>query len=346
MLEPTTSAPDQVPATTPSDQVRQLMMGGWASQVVFVLAGLGIPDQLADGHQEAEAVADAAGTDPDATRRLLRAAATLGLVSEAGRGRYRLTELGECLCSDSSGSVREQALSWGTPASWRLCGSLGQAIRTGRPTTPDVLGGSFWEYFADHPDEGAQFSRAMGQQSAQAAADVAAAISPSGYRRIADIGGAHGDLLMALLSEAPQSRGLLVDLPQVIDGARQRVAGSPLAGRIELCRGDFFHEVPEADLYLLKWILHDWDDEQARLILSTCRRAAAPGARLLVVEMVLPDPWAPSPAHLFDLAMLTLLGGRERSEPEYHALLEAAGWSPEKTIPTPGRFTVLQAAAC
>lgn len=332
------------PVRSAPEQVLDLMLGAWAARVTFVLAETGLPDLLAAGPRPAAELASAAGTHPAATPRLLRAAATVGLVSEVD-GRYALTELGDCLRSDVPGSLREQALAYGSPVSWRLCGELGRSVHTGQSAAPAVLGRSLWDYYASNQAEGAHFSRAMGEQSARVAADVAVAVDPPGYRRIADIGGAHGDLLAALLDRAPEARGILVDLPAVIEAARPRFAGSSLADRVELRAGDFFDRVPPADLYLLKWILHDWDDAAAERILTVCRAAAAPGARLLVVEMLVPEPWRPSPVHLFDLAMLVLLGSRERTEPEYADLLARAGWRLEKTTPTSGPFQVLQAVA-
>jgi hypothetical protein len=330
-------------AGSAADQMQRLLIGGWAAQVVFVLAELGVPDRLAAGPLPAAAVAGAVGSHPDATRRLLRAAATIGLLSEVDGTGFRLTALGDCLRSDAPGSAREQALAYGTPTTWRLCGELGHAVRTGEPAPPRLLGGSLWDYYAAHPDEGEHFSRAMGEQSARVAAEVAALVEPDRYRRIADIGGAHGDLLTALLHRAPRARGVLFDRPEVVAAARPRLTASPLAGRIELCPGDFFGRVPEADLYLLKWVLHDWDDLAAGRILTACRQAAAPGAHLLVVEMLLPEPGTPSPVPLFDLVMLVLLGSRERTEAEYAGLLSAAGWRLAGVTPTAGQFHVLRA---
>ncbi|GAA2886421.1 hypothetical protein GCM10020220_090760 [Nonomuraea rubra] len=174
---------------------------------------------------------------------------------------------------------------------WRLVGDFEHSVRTGGPVAPAVLGHSFWEHLATHPEEAEHFALGMGEQSAQVAADVAATVDPSAYERLVDVGGAYGVLLTALLEKAPSATGVLFDRPPVIEAAGQRLKGSPLAGRIDLVGGDFLEEVPKGDLYLLKWILHDWDDEQAVRILATCRRAAAPGARLLVVEMLLPEPW-------------------------------------------------------
>jgi hypothetical protein len=241
--------------------------------------------------------------------------------------------------------MREQALTFGTPTMWQLVGRLDHAVLTGESPAPEILGGSLWDYFNDHPAEALHFSRAMGEQSARAADDVAAVVDASRYARIVDVGGAHGDLLAAVLAKAPDAKGVLFDRPPVIEQARQALVGSSLGSRLELVGGDFFAHLPAGDLYLLKWILHDWDDEHAQQILAAIGRAAPAGARLMVVEMLLPEPWAPSPVHLFDLSMMVLLGSRERTEKEYDVLLAAAGWELEKVTPTSGLFNVLQAVA-
>ncbi|MEV0999442.1 methyltransferase [Nonomuraea sp. NPDC050202] len=330
---------------TPAEHVQRLLSGFWHSQIIFVLARLRVADELAAGPRPAQDLAAAVGAHPGALLRLLRAAATVGLMTETGPDRYRLTEAGECLRSDSPTAIRELAVAYGSPTVWRLVGDFEQSVRTGGPVAPAVLGHSFWEHLATHPEEAEHFALGMGEQSAQVAADVAAAVDPSAHQRLVDVGGAYGVLLAALLEKAPAATGVLLDRPPVIEAARQRLQGSPLAGRIDLVGGDFLEEVPKGDLYLLKWILHDWDDEHAVRILATCRRAAAPGARLLLVEMLLPEPWAPSPVHLSDLAMLVLLGGRERTRSQYGDLLGAGGWEPEEVTSTSGRYSILQAAA-
>ncbi|AQZ65180.1 O-methyltransferase [[Actinomadura] parvosata subsp. kistnae] len=330
-------------ASSPAEHVHRLLSGFWHSQIIFVLARLRVADELAAGPRSAHDVAAAVGADPGALLRVLRAAATLGLMAETEPDHYRMTEAGACLRSDSPTAIRELAVAYGSPTVWRLVGDFEHAVRTGGPVAPALLGHSFWEHLATHPEEAEHFALGMGEQSAQVAADVAAAVDPSAYERLVDVGGAYGVLLLALLDKAPSATGVLLDRPPVIEAARRRLEGSPLADRIDLVGGDFLEEVPKGDLYLLKWILHDWDDEDAVRILAACRRSAAPGARLLLVEMLLPEPWAPSHVHLSDLAMLVLLGGRERSRSQYAELLRAGGWEPEEVTPTSGRYSILQA---
>ncbi|MGH3316659.1 MAG: methyltransferase [Nocardioidaceae bacterium] len=195
------------------------------------------------------------------------------------------------------------------------------------------------------PEEGAEFSRAMGEVASYTSEVVAGAVDPAEQGTILDLGGAHGDLLTGLLQRAPHASGVLFDLPQVIDRARRRVEGSPASDRLHLVGGDFFETVPSADVYVLMRILHDWDDAEAHRILAACRRDAPTTARMLIVETLVPDPWAPSPAHLFDLAMLVLQGGREPTEPEYRALLAGAGWRLRSVSSTSTAYTLLEATA-
>jgi hypothetical protein len=332
-------------APSPADQVQQLVWSALSSQVVVVLARLGVADALARGSRDVADVATAVGADPEGLLRLLRAGATLGLLTEDGGDRYGLTDLGESLRRDAPDSARDRVLAFGTPMRWRLMADLEQAVRTGHTTAHEVIGGSIWDHYTEHPEEGAEFSRAMGEVASYTSDVVAAAVDPAERGTVLDLGGAHGDLLTGLLHRAPHAVGVLFDLPQVIDRARRRTDGSPVSDRLQLVGGDFFEKVPSADIYVLMRILHDWDDAEAHRILSTCRRDAPPTARMLIVETLVPDPWAPSPAHLFDLAMLVLQGGRERTEPEYRALLAGAGWQLISVSSTRTAYTLLEATA-
>lgn len=330
---------------TPQAQVMRLLQGYWVAQTTAVLASLGIADQLASGPRPVDRLAETCGVRPRLLLRLLRAGAELGLVAETEPDSYRLTELGECLRTDAPLSLREYALGLVAPGHWEPWGRFEEALRTGEATAPQVLGMPMWDYYAVHTDEGDHFSRAMGELSAMAMAEVTGVIDASTAGVVVDVGGAYGPLLAKLLEQNPQARGILFDLPSVVDRARLQVSESPLAGRIDVVGGDFFQEVPGGgDLYVLKSILHDWDDEHAIRILTSCRRAAPRGSRLLVIEMVVPEPWAPSPVHLIDLNLLVMMGGVERTQSEYAALLVGSGWELQRASPT-GLFSVLEAVA-
>jgi hypothetical protein len=181
-------------------------------------------------------------------------------------------------------SLREYTLEVVAPGHWAPWGELEDAVRTGHPTAPRILGAPVWDHYADHPEEGEHFSLAMGELSAMASADVAAVVDVPPSATIVDVGRAHGALLTGLLEKAPDARGVLIDRPAVVEAARARLDRSGVGQRIEPVAGDFFEGVPAGDPYLLKQVLHDWDDERACDILAACRHTAHPESRVLVVE--------------------------------------------------------------
>ncbi len=329
-------------------RVLEMIQGYWVSQICGAVARLGLPDHLLDGPRDVLELAGLTASDPDGLGRLLRAAATVGLFTELENERFELTTLGAQLAtSDAVGSLGDLAIALTAPGHWLPYGRLLEAVVTGQPQARQALGTDPWSYYGSHPEERWHFARAMGAISMQAAEAVARHYDASRFRRIVDVGGSQGVLLTGLLQAAPAASGVLFDLPEVIDGARERLATSDLADRVELVGGDFFEHVPAGgDLYLLKSILHDWDDERALRILRNVQHAAAPGARLAVIEVLLPHEPGPSRAHLGNLLMLVELGGRERTLDHYADLLDRAGFELQQTIPVPipaWPFTVVEA---
>jgi SAM-dependent methyltransferase len=210
--------------------------------------------------------------------------------------------------------------------------------------TREALGMELFDWYAQNPEEAGFFNAAMGNLSALAANELVRVYDVSGVRTVADVGGAHGVLLAAVLKANPAARGILFELPHVIATAGEELAAQGLAKRCELVSGDFFAAVPEgADLHLLKQIVHDWDDERATQLLQNCHRALTPAGKLLLVEMVVPADNRPDLAQAMDLNMLVLLGGRERTEEEYQRLLQGAGFRLERVIPTHSPFSVIEA---
>lgn len=339
---PISSADDSRPS--PALQLIQMIEGYWLSQVVYVAAKLGIPDRLANGAKTIEALAMETESDKDSLYRLLRACACFGLLKEEKERTFLLAPLGELLKSNKTGSLRDYAIGVVGPGHWLTFGNLEQAIKSGQPQSKHALGMELWEYYAQHEQESLHFSRTMGYLSQAAALDVVANYDASKAKRIVDVGGSHGMLLSELLKAVPTAMGVLFDLPNVIDQARQAVESLGLKDRVSLVSGDFFQAVPSGgDLYLLKQILHDWDDANCLKLLKNIHQAAEPESKLLVVEMLVPDKPEPSLVPLTDLAMLVLLGGRERSGHDYQLLLANAGFHLERTIPTNGLFSVIEA---
>ena len=331
----------------PSVAMMGLITGYWVSQAVGVAAHLGVADQLRTGPRHNDDLARAVGANPQALYRVLRLLASMGVFAEVAPGSFGLTPLGETLTSDAPGSVRNFAITETAPGHWLPWGRLDASVRSGQPMAREALGMELFDWYAQNPEEAGFFNAAMGNLSALAAGELVRVYDFSGVRTVADIGGAHGVLLAAVLRANPAARGILFDLPHVIATAGDAIAAEGLSQRCELVSGDFFEEVPAgADLHLLKQIVHDWDDERAIRLLQNCHRALAPGGKVLLVEMVVPADNRPSPAQAMDLNMLVLLGGRERTEAEYRELLGAAGFRLERVIPTHSPFGVLEATRC
>jgi len=321
-----------------------LITGYWVSQAVGVVAQLGVADHLVAGPRNGVELARAVGADPQALSRVLRLLASIGVFAESSPGDYELTPLGETLSTDAPSSVRNFAITETAPGHWLPWGRLLESVRTGQPMARAALGMELFEWYAHDPEEAGFFNAAMGDLSALAASELVRVYDVSAVRVVADVGGAHGVLLAAVLRANPDARGILFDLPHVVETAEEVIAAEGLTARCELVSGDFFEDVPTgADLHVLKQIVHDWDDERAERLLTNCHRALAPGGTLLLVEMVIPLDNAPSPAQAMDLNMLVLLGGRERTAEEFRRLLEAAGFRLKRVTPTHSPFSVIEA---
>jgi hypothetical protein len=306
-------------------QLTGLVTGAWAAQAVSVAATLGVADQLADGRHRAEEIAETVEADPDALYRLLRALSGLGLVEEFGSRRFVLTELGELLRTDAPESLRGLAMMVGAPWHRRAWTDLIEGVRTGESPFVRLFGG--WEYFSEHPEDGEVLNNAMTSASKALFAPVVRAYDFGPFTTIVDVGGGHGALLATALSEHPTARGVLFDLPSVIEGAGAPLREADVADRCELIGGDFFEAVPSSgDAYLLSNIIHDWGDEQAVKILANCRAAMNDGGHVLLCEAVLPDtPNQPGPATLIDLEMLVMgPGARQRTTSEFERLSQRA----------------------
>jgi hypothetical protein len=321
----------------------QLIMGTWVAQAVGAAARLGLADELADGDRTADQLAAASGSNPDALYRLMRALSSIGVFRMNGT-QFGLTALGQTLRRGVPGSMRNIAMAETDTAHWLTWGRFTDSVRTGHMMSREALGMDPWDYYGQHPDLSAQFSRAMQDISAMAIEPVLAGYTFAEHAHVVDVGGAHGTLLGAILQHYPKTRGTLVDLPHVIESARPVYASSPLQGRVTLEPGDFFKAVPESgDVYLLKHILHDWDDEHSVKILRTIRHAMKPSSALLIVELSLPADASPAAAHFMDLNMLVMVSGRERTVDEYRTLLHGAGFELARAIPTQSPMVLLEA---
>ncbi|WP_394847177.1 SAM-dependent methyltransferase [Pendulispora brunnea] len=308
-----------------SAAVLQLISNMWAVQAAATFARLSGPDHLAAGPKSAHALAADMGVDADALARLLRGIARAGIVQRQGEA-WALTATGNLLRRDVPGSMRAFLIVQMAPAHWLPWGQMDHSIRTGGPATHLTLGMDYWSYCKSHPEEGRDFAAAMTSLSTMAIEAVLAADDFTGARCVVDVGGSHGALLEAILARVPHARGVLFDLPHVVEGAGPALRAANLVDRVELCAGSFFESVPSGgDTYLLKHILHDWSDNECVTILGRIREVLPKDGRLVVVDMVLDEQGPPSPAALLDLNMLVMHTGRERTLSEFEVLFRRAG---------------------
>jgi len=327
-------------------ELARLMDGYLVTQLLYVAAKLGVADVLAGGPRTGAQIAAAVGADADRLTRMLRGLATEGVFVEDADGRFALTAIGERLREGVPGSLRGQLLVRGETY-WQAAGGLLRAATDGGTAFAHVNGEPFFDHLARHPERAAEFQASMAARAEREAADVVAAYDFGGLRRIVDVGGGSGVLLQAILEANPDVHGVLVDRPEAVKRAGERLAAAGLAARAQFRVGDFFAEVPAGgDAYLLSRVIHDWDDADARDILARCREAMAPSARLLLVEAIVPELAVDGPEAIrMDVHMLMLFGARERTDAEYRALLESAGFDLERVVATgsPAGLSVLEA---
>jgi O-methyltransferase domain/Dimerisation domain len=323
-------------------KMTRLIWGVIPAQAISVAANLGIADLVADESKTAEDLAQATQTDAAALRRLLRALTSLAIFTEDAAGRFLNTALSETLRRDHPDSVRALAILWGTPFFWKPWGEFGAAVATGQPVFDRVHQEPFFDYLTHHPTAASVFNAAMTAVSSVDLTAVLAGYDFSRLGQLVDVGGGEGALLHGILSAYPHLRGILYDLPAVVAGATALRTGA-IGARCEVLGGNFFETIPSgADGYILKRVIHDWDDETALKILANCRRAIDQEGTLLLVEWALKPPNEPDLGKFTDLNMLVLLGGRERSEADFRVLLWEAGFALARVISTVGPHSIIE----
>ena len=299
------------------EELGRLINSYRVSQAICVAAELGVADLLAGGARTSDDLADATGTNADALYRLLRALATVGVLREEEGRLFVLAELGEPLRSDVPDSLAAIALHLGRPYIREAWSALAESVRTGENAFRLVHGMSAWEYRAQHPEDNTAFDRYIAASTRLGTRALLDAYDFGRFGTIVDVGGGNGTFLAVLCMEYPSLRGIVFDQPHV-------VAGLDLGDRIQVVGGSFFESVPEdGDAYVLKWILHDWEDEQAVAILRAVRRS---GGTVLVIERLVEPPNEGSETKFTDLLMLVGPGGRERTLDAYRDLFDAAGY--------------------
>lgn len=319
-------------------------MGAWVAQAVHTAAELRVADALAEGPLSIDDLARRVEADPDALERLLRALITRGVFRRRRDGRYDLTPLAETLRWDVPASMAGGARFYGSPQHREHWSSLVDSVRTGRPSVPALRGQEFFDYLAGEPDLARLFDEAMTSVSELAVGPIVAGYDFSGYSTIVDVGGGHGRLLAAILAATPAARGVLYDQPQVVADAPNLLRRFGIEDRVRIESGSFFEAVPAGgDVYVLKMIIHDWPDEQAVTILRNVRDAAGPGAKLLLVEQVIPTHDREFLGKWADLEMLLCLAARERTAAQYRDLLARAGFQLTRVVQTAAPFSLVEA---
>jgi hypothetical protein len=337
-----------IPPTHPEDQppemaFLQMLTGYWLSQAIYVAARLGIADLLKDRPQTSAELASATGTHGATLYRLLRALASCGVFAEDEQKRFRLTPLAAPL-QTGPGSMRALTLHLLESPTWLAWNGLLGSVQTGETAFLRVHGTEVFPYYGAHPESAQPFNQAMIEASQVVGEAVRRAYDFSVFDEIVDVGGGQGGLLTAILQGSPGLRGVLFDQEAVVEGARGRVLALGLVDRVKIVAGNFFDRVPEsADAYLLKYIIHDWDDRRSLVILRNVERAMRKEGKLLLIEGVVPGGNDPSFSKLGDLHMLVMTGGRERTAQEYRQLLDRAGFKLERIVPTESPVSVLEA---
>jgi hypothetical protein len=323
-------------------QLDQMITGYWISQAIYAAAKFGIADHLQDGPKTVAELSDATSTNPDALYRLLRALASVGIFTEGEPRRFSLTPLAEPLQSNIAGLKRALALMSGDEQ-FRTWAEIAYSIRTGKMAFDKVYSKPIFDYLGEHPDKARIFDAAMVGIHGRESAAILDAFEFSGIGMVADIGGGNGSQMTEILKKHTQLKGILFDLPHVIERAKERFHVSGLLDRCKLVSGSFFDTVPEgADAYILRHIIHDWDEEKCLTILRNCHRAMRPESKLLVIESVIPPGNAPFHGKFLDLVMLLIPGGKERSEAEYRTLFERAGFELTRIVPTGTEVSIIQ----
>jgi SAM-dependent methyltransferase len=329
---------------SPQEHVVRLASGYWHTQAIYVAAKLGVADLLQDAPKTAEELAPGTQTHPRALYRLLRALASLGIFAEDEQRRFALTPMAECLRSDAPGSVRSLAIIRGE-WQYEAWGQLLHSIHTGECAFEKLYGQPLFDYLAAHPEKGKLFDEAMTGVHGRETAAMLDAYDFSATGVLADVGGGNGEVIASILKRYPTMRGVLFDQPSVIDRSRRNLDAAGLAGRCDAVAGNFFESVPSgADTYLLRHIIHDWDDEKSVAILRNCRAAMKPNGKLLIVEGIVPPGNEPALSKFFDLAMMVLPGGMERTEDEYRQLFAASGFALVRIVPTKSWISVIEGA--
>jgi len=325
---------------SPTAALMRLLFGKQITYSLAAVARLGVADHMSSHFSSVDELAGKVSAQPAALFRVMRMLASVGVFAEAPKQRFALTPMGELLKSQARSSLRYPAMFFGDEWSTRAYQYIVDCVRTGEDGVTQAYGKHAFDFLAERPDQAETFHRAMTSFSAIDSEAVEEAYDFSGIKRLADVGGGHGTLLAAILQRYPQMEGVLYDLPEVVKGADL----SGCDNRVRVESGSFFERVPSGcDAYLMKHIIHDWNDERCRTILSLVRQQLSPEGRVLVCEMIVPEDPSPAPAKMLDIEMLVMtVGGKERTVDEFRDLFTSAGLRLNRVVPTKSPICVIE----
>jgi O-methyltransferase domain/Dimerisation domain len=329
----------------PAQQVLQVATGYMASSCLYAALSLNVPDHLSAGPRTAAELAKASGANEDALYRVMRLLASLGVFEETAPRTFALTPASDLLRKDAPGSLRGMAVFLPDPMHYRIYANIMESMSTGRPCADTTLGQPVFEYLKTDPAYSQVFNDAMTALSAPVAGAAIEAYDFSGIGTLVDVAGGHGEVLMSILKANPNVRGILADIGHVVDGAKPRIASAGLSDRMQAVACDFFTAVPDGgDAYIMKHIIHDWDDERASVILKNIAKAmGAKKGKVILLESVIPAGSAPDLGKFIDIEMLVFPGGRERTADEFRALFARSGFEMTKVVPMKSPLSVVEA---
>jgi hypothetical protein len=329
----------------PAQPVLQVATGYMASSALYAALTLEIPDHLSSGPKTAAALAKLSGVLEDPLYRALRLLVSVGIFDEVAPRTFALNAAADLLRKDAPGSLRGIAIFLPDPFHYKVYSEIMHSMKTGEPAGDKALGMPVFDYFRTHPDYSRVFNDAMTALSAPVAGAAIEAYDFSGIGTLVDVAGGHGEVLMSVLRAHPQVRGVLAEVGHVVEGAKPRVTAAGLSDRLQVVECDFFKAVPEGgDAYIMKHIIHDWDDARATLILKNIAKAmGAKNGRVILLESVIPAGPAPDLGKFIDIEMLMLPGGKERTAEEFRTLFAGAGFDMTKVVPTKSPLSVVEA---
>jgi orsellinic acid C2-O-methyltransferase len=343
-VPPSDARSDPVALTT---HLLGLITNSWITQALYVVAKLKIADLLVDSPKTAEELAETTGTHAPSLRRLLRALITIDICSEGSDGAFSLTKMGALLRADAPDSLQSWTIYWGDHL-WSVWAHLADSVKTGESSRKSITGCDGFAHLERDPELAAVFNRAMAELTRLISMGIVQSYDFSNTKRIVDVGGGYGELLVTILRTHPEAYGVLFDLPHAVDEGKRYLAKAGLDRRCDFISGDFFETVPPGgDVYVLNSVVHDWDEGRCRIILENCRREMTRDTKLLLVERIMPGHLQATGAHQTvvrsDLTMLIALGGRERTEAEFRSLLRATGFRIGRILPAQLSYSLIEA---